>query len=466
MQLRPYQKEAVDFAINGWRNTGPKQIIIAPTGAGKTVIVSEILQDIINNGGRALFLAHRTGLCSQARRTFEGFGIKVAVERGVSSVSQMDRVVISSMQTMSKPKRLAKFKPDSFTHVLIDEAHHILAKSYQDILAKFHSAKVLGVTATPAPGTVAAFDSYFEILRKTLEDDGFLAKPIVKKISLAIDLRGAKLSADKTRVADGAAGERIEPHLRKLVDMLPDMVGKAPGVVFLPLVSTSEKFRDIAAEHGIKVEHVDGTTSADDREAAYDRVRSGKAQILSNAALLTEGFDLPALRWVCVLRPVESAVYYEQAIGRAARIAPGKSTFLVLDPMFLSDRHVLGGIDILEPAKRKSDQLPGDPDPGLIRVVDIEAKIAEQIQTRKMVAARVGELRHAARLRPTDGIERPTPAQQKMLRRWKVSWAAKSLKWDPVETKSQGEPCSLCLYGEGQGWACHSGSTCIADNEN
>ena len=464
-QLRPYQSQAVESVVAGWASGERSRLVVAPTGAGKTVIMAEVLRSILSSGGRALVLAHRNELIAQARKTFEGFGFRVGVERGPDKASQLDRVVISSMQTMAG-KRRGKFLRDSFSHILIDEAHHITAPSYQDTLEHFSAAKFCGVTATPAAGTVDAFDGDFVIERKRLVDDGFLAKPMIRKISLAVDFKGAKLSADKTRIADGEAGERIEPHLRELVKLLPGAVGDAPGVVFLPLVDTSKRFRDLAAAHGIKVEQVDGTTSQKDREAAYDRVRSGESQILSNANLLTEGFDLPALRWVCVLRPVLSPVYYEQAVGRAARIAPGKTHFTVLDPLFLSDKHVLGGLDLMGVDPELADLMSledktYDPDEiaELVALseeewkakreenrLERERKIAEELQHRGRVAQRVGSLSEAVRIRETDDPAKPTPQQRGQLRRFRVDFASKQLGWDAIISKSQASRLLSAIY--------------------
>ena len=473
MILRPYQEDAARSVTDGWASGHRARIVVAPTGAGKTVIMAEILKEVISGGGRALVLAHRNELITQGAATFRGFGFRVGIEKGKDKSSALDRVVMSSMQTMAGKRRL-KFDKHSFTHVLIDEAHHVLAPSYQETLEYFSLSKVCGVTATPAMGTIDYFDGDFSIDRSTLEAEGFLAKPLIRKISLAVDLKGAKLSADKTRIADSEAGERIDPHLRELVRLLPDVVGDAPGVIFLPLVATSERFRDIAAEHGIKVEHVDGSTSRENREAAYERVRSGQSQILSNANLLTEGFDLPALRWVCVLRPVLSPVYYEQAVGRAARIAPGKTNFLVLDPLFLSERHILGGLDLMGIDPELADEMQMEDktyDADMIAELaalseeDLrikreenrlarERKIAEELQHRGRVARKVGSLQQAAKLRDSDTGQRPTKQQYAMLKRMKLKWAGDVCGWDDIISRSQASRIlSACMQRSKAGLA-------------
>ena len=456
-ELRPYQKDAVASVVGGWHSGQRSRIVVAPTGAGKTVIMGEVIRFILSQGGRVLVLAHRSELISQAKATFEKLGFRVGIERGKHRATPLDRIVISSMQTMAGGRR-GKFKSSSFSHIMIDEAHHVKAPSYQSILDHFHLANFCGVTATPAVGTLEEFDGEFLIERKKLEEDGFLARPLFRKISLAIDLKGAKLSADKTRIADSEAGERIEPHLRELVKQLPDAVGDTPGVVFLPLVATSKRFQEISAEYGIRVEHVDGTTPQDAREAAYERIRSGESQVLSNANLLTEGFDLPALRWVCVLRPVLSRVYYEQAVGRAARIHPGKTHFTVLDPLFLSDRHVLGGLDLmgvdpevakvmdLEDRTYDADEIAEQVEMSEAQVLKLrelgraerERKIAEKLQSGAAVARKIGRLSEVVKIRETDNLAvGPTPSQRAQIKKMKLTFAGKNLKWDDIMSKDQ-----------------------------
>jgi superfamily II DNA or RNA helicase len=465
MDLRPYQEDAVRSVIDGWSAGERSRLIVAPTGSGKTVMMADTLTRIVAEGGRVLILAHRNELITQAQATFESFGFKCAIEKGKDTAGRMDRVVISSMQTMAGKRRL-KFRASAFTHIFVDEAHHIMSNSYQSVIDHFPDARILGVTATPTPLSMDFFDGDFSIDRSTLEAEGFLAKPLIRKISLAVDLTGAKLSADRTRIADSEAGERIDPHLRELARLIPETVGSGRGVVFLPLVATSKRFKEIAAEEGLVVEHVDGTTSRDDREAAYERVRTGKSQILSNSNLLTEGFDLPSLEWVCVLRPVLSPVYYEQAVGRAARIAPGKTHFTILDPLFLSERHVLGALDMMvddpdlvEEMQLEDKTYDADDIAELAELseadlrakreenrLERERKIAEELQTRGRVAKKIGPLSLAAKLRPEDPAQRPTKQQFGMMKRMKIKWAGEQLGWDPIETKAQaGRVLHACI---------------------
>lgn len=456
MILRDYQTAAIEGFKKTWEGER-SHLVVAPTGAGKTVIFTNVVKSLIEDGARVLVLAHRNELISQAAKTMREAGIKVGVEKGSQKTSASTMCVVSSMQTFAGVRRQS-FARDAFTHIVIDEAHHITAKSYVDILEHFEGAKVGGVTATPKASTIESFDQHRIIERKRLEDDGHLAKPRVKKIDLSIDLKGAKLSADKTRIADSEAGERIEPHLRKLVRLIPEMVGDQPGVVFLPLVATSELFRDIAAEEGIRVEHVSGKMKQADREAAYYRVRSGESQILSNANLLTEGFDLPALRWVCVLRPVLSPVYYEQAVGRAARIAPGKTHFDILDPLVLSEKHVLGALDFLGATEEEQEAIDVEG-----RVLDAdelreliemsrdeieqkreenrlarEKKIADKLQNQRVAARRISKPIDAARKRHGDEDSGPVSAKSRaLLNKLKLPFAGKFLGWDAIETEAQ-----------------------------
>lgn len=437
IEMRPYQQEAMRQTLEGWQGGQISRGVIAPTGAGKTVIMTELASAIMREGGRILLVAHRTELVDQAERTLKVVGVNIGREQGKLSAKSTDRIVVSTVQTMAR--RASRFRFDSFSHVFIDEAHHIAADTYQKMIEFFSAARVLGVTATPTPGTYEHLPDVYRITRGQLEREGYLARPELVPVNLRLDLRDVKFERGEYD-AEGV-GSRIEPYLDEFCIQLGELTNGDPGIVFFPLVATSRAFRDIAADHGIKVEHVDGTFTHAEREKAYGRVRDGRSQILSNANLLTEGFDLPALRWVCLLRPVLSPVYYEQAVGRAARIAPGKDTFKILDPLMLSNHHVLGGQEFVAATSGDfEDRGEGNPfvevDPEETRRQK-EAMLAEKLQERERVANTAGSFAEVVQRRPEDRRTDIERRHVNLLKTRKFEMARKVMGWPRVETNEQ-----------------------------
>ena len=165
MSLRPYQQEAKDAIFREWDQEGHnKTLLVLPTGTGKTIVFASVAERCVRDGSRVLILAHRGELLEQAQdKIFRSTGLRSAVEKAEdSSLGSWFRVTVGSVQTLMREKRLAKFSPDHFGHIIIDEAHHCLSDSYQRVLEHFAGAKVLGVTATPDRGDMRNLGQYFE----------------------------------------------------------------------------------------------------------------------------------------------------------------------------------------------------------------------------------------------------------------------------------------------------------------
>jgi superfamily II DNA or RNA helicase len=248
-------------------------------------------------------------------------------------------IVIGTTQSMVR--RLDKWPRDYFAHIIVDEAHrNTMGTQAQAVLGYFGGAKVLGVTATPFRSDKKQLGNYYEAVCAEiglvdLVKQGYLARITVKSIPMGIDLRGVRTTAGDYREDD--LGAALEPYLRECARAL---VEHAPGrktVCFLPLIETSKKFCSMLCELGVNAVHVDGR----DREALR-----GDWQVICNASLLTTGWDEPTVDCVYILRPTKSLVLYMQIVGRGPRTAPGKENLLLLDPLFLSDRH-----DLVRPAK-------------------------------------------------------------------------------------------------------------------
>jgi len=339
--LRPYQRDCVEAVLSKFREYR-RLLAVVPTAGGKTVIFSTLAQRM--QPVRTLILAHREELLTQAAdKLHRATGLVAETERAERHASLEAPVVVASVQTLMREKRLATWPADHFGLVVVDEAHHALADSYQRVLSHFEDhAKVLGVTATPDRGDQKNLGTYFEDIAfevglHELINQGFLARIAVRTVPVRIDLGAVRTTAGDYNDAD--LGDAIEPILREIVASLRAAIGSRKTIVFLPLVRTSRRFVDLCHEAGFTAAHIDG--ESDDRRELLTRFAAGEFQILSNSMLLTEGFDEPSIECVVCLRPTKVRALYAQIIGRGTRLHPGKENLLVLDFLWMTERHAL-----------------------------------------------------------------------------------------------------------------------------
>lgn len=346
MELRPYQAEAKQAIFDQWDGGVHRTLLVLPTGCGKTIVFAKVAEDCVTNGDRVLILAHRGELLEQAAdKIRRSTGLMSAVEKAESScLDSWFRVTVGSVQTMMREKRLAEFPQDYFQTIIIDEAHHCLSDSYQRVLGHFPDAHVLGVTATPDRGDMRNLGQYFESLAyeytlpKAIKA-GYLSPIKAVTIPLKLDLTSVGVQSGDFKAGD--LGTALDPYLYQIAD---EMAGYCQGrktVVFLPLVKTSQKFRDILQERGFRAAEVNGE-SKDRAEilAAFDR---GDYDVLCNSMLLTEGWDCPSVDCIVVLRPTKIRSLYSQMVGRGTRLSPetGKDHLLLLDFLWHTERHEL-----------------------------------------------------------------------------------------------------------------------------
>ena len=344
MKLRPYQQEAKDAILNEWDKGVDRTLLVLPTGTGKTIVFAKLIQDIVEDGKRALVLAHRGELLDQAADKIKAAtGLLCSVEKAEeSSLNSWFRCTVGSVQSMMREKRLKQFDPDYFDAIVVDEAHHCISDSYQKVLNHFDSAKVLGVTATPDRGDMKNLGSYFEsvayeyTLPKAIRE-GYLSPIKAQTIPLKLDLTGVSQQAGDFKVSD--LGTALDPYLHQIADEMAKTCMDRKTVVFLPLIKTSQKFTEILNSKGFCAAEVNGE-SADRAEILAD-FDSGKYNVLCNSMLLTEGWDCPSVDCVVVLRPTKIRSLYAQMVGRGTRLYPDKDHLLLLDFLWHTERHEL-----------------------------------------------------------------------------------------------------------------------------
>jgi superfamily II DNA or RNA helicase len=340
MGLRAYQMKASQDIHAGFREFG-RQLGVLPTGSGKTILFSRLAEDY--QPRRTLILAHREELITQAvDKLAAATGIEAQVEMGDERAALDAPVVVASVQTLMREARRNRWPRDHFGLVVVDEAHHTLADSYLNTLRHFHDhAKVLGVSATPDRGDKQNLGRYYqniacEVTLLDLIQQGWLAPIKVKTVPLGMNLDSVRTTAGDFNADD--LGHALEPYLERIADVLVEHRHRKT-LVFLPLISVSERFAAICRQRGLKAEHVDGQTS--DRRAVLNRFRRDETRVLTNAMLLTEGYDEPSIDCVVCLRPTKVRALYSQIIGRGTRICPGKDHLLVLDFLWQTGEHSL-----------------------------------------------------------------------------------------------------------------------------
>ena len=342
--LRPYQQQARDRIHAEWEAGRTRTLLVLPTGTGKTIVFASVAADQVRAGDRVLILAHRGELLEQAADKLQrSTGLVSAVEKAESTcLDSWFRVVVGSVQTLQRTARLERFPHDYFGTIIIDEAHHAITDGYRRILDYFDHAKVLGVTATPDRGDMRnlgeVFDSLaFEYKLTDAIKEGYLCKIMAQTIPLQLDITSVTMSGGDYAVGD--LGTALDPYLEQIAAEMAQRCTGRKTVVFLPLIKTSQKFRDLLNAHGFRAAEVNG--QSDDRREVLADFDAGKYNVLCNSMLLTEGWDCPSVDCVVVLRPTKVRSLYSQMVGRGTRLSPGKTDLLLLDFLWMTDKHEL-----------------------------------------------------------------------------------------------------------------------------
>ena len=343
-ELRPYQQQARDRIHAEWDAGHTRTLLVLPTGTGKTIVFASVAADQVRAGDRVLILAHRGELLEQAADKLQrSTGLVSAVEKAESTcLDSWFRVVVGSVQTLQRTARLERFPQDYFGTIIIDEAHHAITDGYRRILDYFSGAKVLGVTATPDRGDMRnlgeVFDSLaFEYKLTDAIKEGYLCKIMAQTIPLQLDITSVTMSGGDYAVGD--LGTALDPYLEQIAAEMARRCKSRKTVVFLPLIKTSQKFRDLLNAHGFRAAEVNG--QSDDRRQVLADFDAGKYNVLCNSMLLTEGWDCPSVNCVVVLRPTKVRSLYSQMVGRGTRLSPGKTDLLLLDFLWMTDKHEL-----------------------------------------------------------------------------------------------------------------------------
>lgn len=349
--LRPYQREALDAIHASYKNGHRRQLVVLPTGTGKTVLFSSLASEA---KGRRLILVHRDELVRQTVSKLADAGLdNVGVVKGEQD--DCNRLVtVASVQTLSRQRRLDAFlRFGQCSLIVVDEAHHAPARTYVKVIDACLTARglLVGVTATPdrqakdhfilptgaqvttiKGGMRRVFDhlTYYRSL-SDMVGEGWLCDVVPATIKADMSLRNVSDTA-----GDWAAGELgAEMAREQIFDSIVTAweshgCNDRPTIAFFPTVETSQMAQAAFASAGYAAEHIDGTTPAEDRQMTYKRLRSGETRVVTNCMVLTEGFDEPSVSCVIVGRPTQSRPLFAQMIGRGTRLYPDKRDCLVM----------------------------------------------------------------------------------------------------------------------------------------
>lgn len=408
MNLRPYQDQAL---VGNNRHPGiwaawqqhRTTLIVLPTGTGKTIVFSALARDIVARGGRVLILAHREELIRQAAdKLAASTGLACAIEKAdESSVGCLEMVTVGSVQSLLNPDRRNSIAPPS--HIIVDEAHHVLSESYLSVLGHWPEAKVLGVTATPDRGDMRELGTFFESLafEYTLPEaiaQGYLCKIKAHTVPLRMDLSAVKTQAGDLQAS--GVGSALEPYLPQIAAEIAALGRDRKVLIFAPLCATALRIQEYVTAAGLPCFYCSG----EDRSQIPAFEAHGPGCAMVNAMLLTEGYDHPPIDSVCVLRPTRVRSLYAQMCGRGTRPLPGKDHLMLIDFLWHSDRHSL-----CRPAHLVAEDddvaqkmvAAAEDDAGAAVDVDLEALEAakeEVVKDREAaLAKKLAEMRHRKR---------------------------------------------------------------------
>lgn len=333
LELKQHQREALD-ALQAMRDRHETiALLYHATGTGKTVTA---VMDAKRCGGRTLFLAHTQELVNQAADTFRRLWPEVSVGRYMESIKEPDaHVVCGSVQSVAL--HLEDFREDAFSYLIVDEAHHAAADTYQRILAYFHPAFTLGLTATPerTDDNRAILDIFKNTAHKldiqTAVEIGELVPIRCIRIHTNIDLTRVRFNSVQYNIRDLESKIYVPERNRLIVDTWLQYVQNKRTVVFCASVRHAEQIAELFRQAGVSAAAVSGGMKPAERREFQDRFVRREILVLCACDLLNEGWDCPEIEVLFMARPTMSRVLYTQQLGRGMRLFPGKESLMVFD---------------------------------------------------------------------------------------------------------------------------------------
>jgi DNA repair protein RadD len=336
LDLRPYQSEVVTEFERTAAAGQTRIILVAPTGAGKTVIACAI---IAATPRRVLVISHRREIVNQTSAKLAAYGVHHGIIQAgdEKKLRPLAAVQVASIQTLhARAIRSSTMFMPLADLVIIDEAHHARASTYRAVLDAYPNAIVLGLTATPCRGDGRGLggDLFKSMIECPQVLDLIEQKYLVRSRVYAPvdpDLRGVRTVKGDYHEAQLAARMDRDKLVGDIVTHWHRYGDRRRTVAFACSVGHSTHIRDEFVKAGVPAEHLDGSTPKDEREAILARLASGDTEVVSNCMVLTEGFDCPDIGCIILARPTKKMGLFRQMIGRGLRPADGKTDCVILD---------------------------------------------------------------------------------------------------------------------------------------
>ena len=336
--LRPYQKEALDAVLLNANNGISKQLVVLPTGAGKTVIFSQ-LPIIKPDTLPMLVLAHRSELLEQARSKIleSNPNLTVEIEQAERKAGHVD-VVVASVATLGRNNtpRIEEYPKNYFKSIVIDEAHHAAAPSYRRIIDFFSPDFLLGVTATPQRSdSTRLIDVFDEIVYyRTIQDliqEGWLSPLVGYRVKTSTDI--SEVEIQNGEYSQSQLEEKIDNPERNahVVAAYRNLAMDKKTLIYASGVRHAQNLAVSFRQASVETAVIVGTTPREEREKILAQFATGQISVIVNVGVLTEGFDEPSLEAIIIAKPTRSTLLYTQIVGRGTRLFEGKEHCIIID---------------------------------------------------------------------------------------------------------------------------------------
>jgi superfamily II DNA or RNA helicase len=417
LPLRPYQAQAIDAVDAAHARGVSRPLVVLPTGGGKTVVFSHL---VTRRPGRALILAHRDELLSQAAAKLAA--VSGSLDIGVVKAARDDagaRVVVASVQTLARAGRVERL--GEFGTVIVDEAHHAVSPTYLSVLERLGCMRdggplTVGFTATAGRSDKAALGAVWQEIAYQrgivqMIAEGYLCDVKAMQIGGDFNLGNAKVRAGDWTDASLAAELERSDALATAADAYARHAKDRLGVAFVPTIAIAHALAATLTRKGIPAAAVDGEMPLEQRRSILARLHRGEIQVVPNAQVLTEGWDEPAVSCALMLRPTKSAPFFTQMAGRVLRPFIG-----TVGGRAYSKRDAL----ILDCAG-SAEQL------GLATVADLAGLPPGSVKEGKSLLDAADEAAHLERLRKSVAMARTR--QVDLLRRSNLRWLDAGDAW-------------------------------------
>lgn len=326
--LRDYQQDLISKTFAAWSSGMRKVLLQLSTGGGKTIIFAVVASELTCRGEGVLVVAHREELILQAA---DKMAVTTGVQPGIikAGYKPTDSLIqVGSIQTLARRKTYPKAEL-----VIVDEAHHASAASYRKLLDAYPNALILGVTATPRREDGYGLRDVFDHLVCSISTLELITLGYLTEYKLIAGFKYSKHKVPQKRDFTKKELEQVASDYKpeEVLKQWNNFCAGKKTILFAVNVMHSKAIAAKFRAAGISCEHLDGETPQSERKAILDRFKSGTTKIISNCAILTEGFDCPDSEAVVIARPTTSVTLWLQMLGRVLRPAPGKNYATILD---------------------------------------------------------------------------------------------------------------------------------------